>query len=93
MRIVTMNTQGRLTVPAETRRALGIEGSAEFEIEVDEKSDALILRPAIVLRREDAWAYRPEHRALLAKARADSRLGRVSQLTESQLAKLGKKER
>jgi bifunctional DNA-binding transcriptional regulator/antitoxin component of YhaV-PrlF toxin-antitoxin module len=93
MRIVTMNTSGRLTLPAETRRALGLEGSAEFEVEIDPESDALILRPAIVLRREDAWAYTPEHRALLAKAHKDSREGRVRRMTESQLLKLGKKGR
>jgi len=88
-----MNNAGRLTLPAETRRALGIDGAAEFEVEVDEQSDALILRPAIVLRREDAWAYTPEHRALLAKAHEDSRRGRVRKVTESQLARLGKKDR
>jgi len=93
MRIVTMNTSGRLTLPAETRRALGLEGSAEFEVEIDTESDALILRPAVVLRREDAWAYTPKHRALLAKAHEDSRAGRVRKMTESQLAKLGKKAR
>jgi len=93
MRIVTMNTSGRLTLPAETRRALGLEGSAEFEVEIDAESDALILRPAIVLRREDAWAYTPEHRARLAEAHRDSRAGRVRRMTESQLAKLGAKGR
>ena len=90
MRIVIMNGQGRLTVPAETRRELGVEGETEFEVEVDKDQDALVLRPALVLRREDAWAYTPEHRKRLARAHEDSRKGRVRQLTEEELAKLGR---
>lgn len=87
MRTVAMNESGRITLPVETRRALGLEGSAEFEVEVDEENDALILRPAVLLRREDAWAYTAEHRALLAKAHEDSRKGRVARLTEAELRK------
>lgn len=90
MRTVTMSSSGRITLPVETRRALGLEGEAEFEVVVDADNDALVLRPAVVLRREDAWAYTPKHRKLLARAHADSRAGRVSRLTEAQLAKLGK---
>ena len=40
--IVTMNSQGRLTLPAAAREALQVEGPAQFELEVTE--DALILR-------------------------------------------------
>jgi AbrB family looped-hinge helix DNA binding protein len=79
---------GRLTLPAEVRRELGLGDETEFEVEVDKEQDALILRPAVVLRREDAWAYSPEHRELLARAHADSRERRVRQMTEEELAKL-----
>ena len=90
IRLVSMNKAGRITLPVETRRALGLDGEAEFEVEVDSDSDALILRPALVLRREDAWAYTPKHRKLLSRAHADSRAGRVRRVTEDQLRKLGK---
>lgn len=83
-----MSSSGRLTVPAETRKELGLEGEVEFEIEVDRAQDALVLRPAIVLRREDAWAYTPKHRKLLARAHRDSREGRVRSLSEDELARL-----
>ncbi|HUY54898.1 MAG TPA: AbrB/MazE/SpoVT family DNA-binding domain-containing protein [Candidatus Nanopelagicaceae bacterium] len=82
-----MSESGRLTLPVEVRRRLGLEGETEVEVEVD--GEAIILRPAIVLRREDAWAYTPEHRALLSRAHADSREGRVHQLTEAELQTLG----
>jgi hypothetical protein len=52
---------------------------------VDEAHDAIILRPAIVLRREDAWAYTPAFRRLLARAHQDAREGRVYRLSESDL--------
>ena len=83
-----MNEGGRLTLPAEVRRLLGLEGPVEFEVEVDEVHDALILRPVVALRREDAWAYTPEHRDLLARAHRDSREGRVRELAESELEAL-----
>lgn len=89
MKTVTVSETGRLTLPAEVRRAVGLEGEAELEVEVDERRDAIILRPAVVLRREDAWAYTAEHRELLASAHADSREGRVRELSEAELKKLG----
>ena len=79
---------GRLTLPTEVRRALGLEGETEMEVEVDAANDAVILRPAVVLRREDAWAYTSEHRELLVRAHDDSRAGRVRQLDEDQLREL-----
>lgn len=85
---VHMSETGRLTVPVEARRELGIEGSTQFEVEVDRERDAIVLRPALLLRREDAWAYTPEHRELLAQAHRDSREGRVRRLTEEEMAGL-----
>ena len=87
-RTILMNTTGRLTLPADARHELGIEGETEFEVEVDTDRDAVILRPAVLLRREDAWAYTPEHRRLLAKAHQDSKKGRVRRMTESRLREL-----
>lgn len=85
-RIVSMTPTGRITVPAAARRELGISGEAEFAVEVE--GDALVLRPAVVLPRADAWAYTPEHRKRLAKAHRDSREGRVRKLNESQVERL-----
>ncbi len=84
--LVSMNAAGRITLPAAARRRLGLEGEAQFEIEVTQ--DQIILRPAVVLPREDAWAYTPEHRQLLRQAHEDSREGRVRELDESELAAL-----
>lgn len=88
MKTAVMNKSGRLTVPAEARSALGLDEETEFEVEVDAESDALILRPVVVLRREDAWAYTPEHRELLRRAHEDSREGRVQHVTEQGLRDL-----
>ena len=84
-RTITMSPNGRLTVPADARRALGLEGEAELEIHVDAALDELVLRPVVILRREDAWAYTPDHRELLARAHADSSTGRVRSLSEDDL--------
>jgi bifunctional DNA-binding transcriptional regulator/antitoxin component of YhaV-PrlF toxin-antitoxin module len=88
MKTVVMNGMGRLTVPADARRALGLEGLTEFELEVDGESDAIILRPVVALRREDAWAYTPDHRRRLADAHQDSREGRAREMTEEELGRI-----
>lgn len=85
-RIVSMTPTGRITVPAAARRELGISGEAEFAVAVE--GDSLVLTPAVVLSRADAWAYTPEHRRRLAQAHRDSREGRVRKLTESELERL-----
>ena len=54
---VAMNAQGRLTVPADARKALGLVGEAQFQAEV--RDEGLLLRPAVLVPREDAWAYTP----------------------------------
>lgn len=89
MKTVTMSATGRLTLPAEARQALGLDGEAEFEVEVNGEDDAVILRPAALLRREDAWAYTPEHRQLLERAHDDSEAGRVRSLSEAELRRVG----
>jgi AbrB family looped-hinge helix DNA binding protein len=83
---IPMKSDGRITVPATARRQLGIDGETQFDVEVTE--GALILRPAVVLRLEDAWAYTPQHRKLLKAAHVDSRTGRVRKMTPAQLKKL-----
>ncbi len=89
MTTIVKMSGGRLTLPAELRHALGVTADQTFEVEAAQDQDALILRPATVLRREDAWAYTPEHRQLLERAHADSAVGRVQRLTEAELEALG----
>jgi bifunctional DNA-binding transcriptional regulator/antitoxin component of YhaV-PrlF toxin-antitoxin module len=80
----TMSAQGRLTVPVEARRQLQLEGETQFEIEVIEGK--LVLSPTVP--HEDAWAYTPEHLALVERAREDGREGRVYRLSRSELEQL-----
>ena len=82
---VLMSKRGRLTLPTETRRSLALEGETEFEVEVDEARDVIILRPIFDVPREDAWAFTPEHRRLLARSYQDAREGRDYRLSESEL--------
>lgn len=86
-----MTATGRLTVPASVRRELGLEAEAQLELELTD--DGMLLRPAVVLPREDAWAYTTEHRRVLARAHRDSREGRVRRLTERQVARLSRSTR
>jgi AbrB family looped-hinge helix DNA binding protein len=89
MRKVVIGKTGQVTLPVEVRRCLGLDAGVELHVEIDEANDAIILRPAFDVPREDRWAYAPEHRRLLAQARRDAREGRVYRLAESDLARLG----
>ncbi len=82
----TMNAQGRLTVPIEARRQLHLEGEVHFEVEIVE--GRIVLSPAVLVSREDAWAYTPEHLALVERAREDGREGRVYRLGRDDLERL-----
>ena len=85
MRTITMSPNGRLTLPAEVRRKLGLSGETEFDVEVTDHG-SVTLRPVVVLRRDDAWAYTAEHLAQVAKALADVREGRVRRVSDADLA-------
>ena len=65
--IITVTDKGRLTLPASVRKALHIEEESLLEVSVEE--DAIVLRPVVAVPREDAWAYTPEHRASVERAR------------------------
>ncbi len=56
--LVAMNGEGRITIPAAARRQLGLEGAAQFQAEV--RDGVLMVRPAVVIPREAAWAYTPD---------------------------------
>ena len=61
-------------------------GKAHWQLEV--RDGAIIPKPAIVIPREDAWAYRPEHPARLEEAMTQARFGRALDLSPEQLERL-----
>ncbi len=63
---VTVNRQGRITLPSSIRKELNIEEDATLEVEA--RDGGIFLRPALIIPREDAWAYTPEHRASVERA-------------------------
>ena len=85
MRTITMSPNGRLTLPAEVRQRLGLDGETEFDVEVTDHG-SVTLRPVVVIPRDDAWAYTAEHLVQVAKALADIREGRVRRLSDADLA-------
>jgi AbrB family looped-hinge helix DNA binding protein len=85
MRTITMSPNGRLTLPAEVRQRLGLDGETEFDVEVTDHG-SVTLRPVVVLPRDDAWAYTAQHLAKVAQALADVREGRVRRRSDADLA-------
>jgi bifunctional DNA-binding transcriptional regulator/antitoxin component of YhaV-PrlF toxin-antitoxin module len=83
---VESNAQGRLVIPAEVRAALKVTGKAHWQLEVQD--GAIVLTPAIVIPKADAWAYRPEHLARLEEAMTQARSGQVLDLSPEQLERL-----
>ncbi len=87
MSVRAVSASGRVTLPVEVGRRLGLESETEVEVEVEGVS--IILRPTVVGGREDAWVYTPEPRAFLSRAHVDSRAGLVLQLTAGELQTRG----
>jgi bifunctional DNA-binding transcriptional regulator/antitoxin component of YhaV-PrlF toxin-antitoxin module len=83
---VISNKDGRITIPSEVRTALHIEGEAHWTAEIVD--GALLLRPAVVIPREDAWAYTPDHAAQVRRAREDARAGRTIHVSGQDLARI-----
>jgi AbrB family looped-hinge helix DNA binding protein len=56
-----MSPNGRVTLPAETRRALGLDGESYFE--VHQQGGAILLRPVALVPIEKARTRTPRRRA------------------------------
>jgi bifunctional DNA-binding transcriptional regulator/antitoxin component of YhaV-PrlF toxin-antitoxin module len=56
-----MNPTGRLTLPADVRRALGLQGEAFFEVHLEE--NAIVLKPVAIVPLENARAQSAQQQA------------------------------
>jgi len=83
---VESNEQGQIVIPAEVRGALHVTGKTHWQLEV--RDGAIILKPAVVIPREDAWAYRPDHVARLEEAMTQARTGQILDLSPERLPRL-----
>lgn len=87
MAVVRVDGEGRLTIPSEALRALGVEGETDLTIEVDAEQETVLLRP--VEHDDDSWLYEdPEVRASIERGLADIEAGRVHRKTEAELRAL-----
>jgi len=82
---VAVNAQGRVTLPAQARRELGLNEGAQLEVRVEENE--IRLRPARVVVAEDAWAYTADSLASIKRSLADIAAGRVFAVTTEELAR------
>ncbi len=88
MAVVRVDGDGRLTMPSEALRALGIEGETDLTIEVDAEQETVLLRP-VDHGDDDAWLYEdPEVRASIERGLADIKAGRTHRATEADLRAL-----
>src|SRR6266568_3504948 len=81
--IVAVNKQGRLTLPVDVRRELGIGEGSQLEVRVENRG--VRLDPTYVIPHEDRWAYTPAAIASLKRALADVKAGRVFELSPREL--------
>ena len=81
--LVAVNKQGRVTLPVDVRRHLGITEATQLEVKVE--NDAVQLRPVDMIPAEDRWAYTPAAIASLKRALADVKAGRVYRVSPRDL--------
>lgn len=84
--LVAVNSQGRVTLPAEVRRKLNISSGSQLEVGVED--GRITLRPARLVPAEDAWAYTSENVAGIRRALEDVKAGRVYPIGLDQLGRI-----
>lgn len=82
---VTMSKTGRITLPANIRKALELPGEAEFLVEELRDGEGIVLRPVVTMLREDGWVYTAEDLESIERGLRDIREGRVRTVTEAEL--------
>ncbi len=65
-RPITLDKDGAMTLPKVVRTALHITDRTQLTYEI--RDGGVLLRPAIVIPQEDAWAYTPEESAAIERA-------------------------
>ncbi len=85
--LIDMDAEGHLTLPEELRRALQAEGKAILLAQATDGTVTLLAIPE-----EDAWAYTPEMRQRIARARQEFLDGKAFELSEANLIALVGKE-
>jgi AbrB family looped-hinge helix DNA binding protein len=80
---VAVNAQGRITLPADARRSLGLTEGTQLDVRIEDNE--IRLRPARMVIAEDAWAYTPESLASIKRSLADIAGGRVFAMTTDDL--------
>lgn len=66
---------GTVTIPAEARRALGLD-QAGAQVEVVMRNNELVLVPYVAVPAADAWFWNPGHQAAEREADEDLAAGR-----------------
>lgn len=74
-RLVTLRTNGQITLPAELRDRVGARTGDVFLAEVED--DAVVLRPKRLIDASQAWFWTPEWQKGEREADADIKAGRV----------------
>lgn len=83
-RTLTEDPTGGLHIPAELFEEL-LRPGCEFEVEVDEDRNVLVVRPVRTTPHDDSWADEPEFRAKIDRARAQLLAGQGKRLTAEEL--------
>ncbi|MGD9891079.1 MAG: AbrB/MazE/SpoVT family DNA-binding domain-containing protein [Dehalococcoidia bacterium] len=86
--VIVMDESGRLIVPEDVRRSLGLTGVTALELEVDADGGVLVLRSATT-RTPDSVDFTPDQLESVARGLIDSREGRIRRLSERDLFMLG----
>jgi AbrB family looped-hinge helix DNA binding protein len=83
--LVAVNAQGRITLPADARRMLGLEDGSQLEVSVE--GEEIRLRPARLVIAEDAWAYTADSLRSIKRSLEDIKAGRVYEMSKDEIAR------
>ena len=78
-----IDSKGRVWIPEELLKRLGVEGS--MTADVDSSCGVIVIRPVEAVPCEDEWAYTPQHLAVSASALRHIEAGETFQMSEQDL--------
>jgi len=79
--VAKVNERGAITIPAQVRKAVGMEGESLVVASAVENGNEILIRMQLTIDRDQAWFWSPEWQAEEKKSAADYDRGRVTKMS------------
>lgn len=79
--VAKVNERGAMTIPAEVRKAIGLEGESLVVASAVENGNEILIKVQLTVDRDQAWFWKPEWQTEEKKSAEDYRDGKVTKMS------------